>query len=625
MPDAPFEITTTAAYTLAAAAASLIILMIFQCHGSVVASGQTVQNPAVDQKQAELALARALEMDDLSTIKSAITDFGLPAGNSSSVLKKARLRRDALVAETRRLARAQRDAERKAERKAERAAEAAARDATMAADAHKKAETELVALRQAAQEAAAEQARLEARSKVRSRFSITWRLISGQRAFTKAHKDAVARAEAARAAAQRAEEVAAAARAKQAGAKPKPSPTWAAVAQAKPIDGGNMPSVVSPIIAHFEDTARAALGAGAHGVPTFQRAVEGMQLPPSMASELRGALVRLAAERLVGEHEHDGVFLTKVLSPLVGVLHAVFLEPRPRLREALFFPNANAHARLIEMLSRARHTLCVCVFTITDDAVKSALIALHKRGVRVRVISDDEQAGRTGSDVFALAEAGIPTVVAEELMRPTSAHRTSLHRVERHMHHKFCIVDASLILTGSYNFTHAAATRNAENILVTSATDAVEACTPAGLDPPTSGSSHPCFPPCLLTQRSLDRHWAPQTPPSSNVCGPTLPPIWSYPHTRRRFVSSASCVASSAAVAGARSPHQRSHLSIPPVRCSRQRARRSYVANRCRPSPCASWLHSRWRGVTRLMLSSIGSHQRARRLRAQTHAPHSNA
>ena len=31
----------------------------------------------------------------------------------------------------------------------------------------------------------------------------------------------------------------------------------------------------------------------------------------------------------------------------------------------------------------------------------------------------------------------------------------------------------------------------------------------AGLDPPTSGSFHPCCPPCLLTQRSLDRHYAP--------------------------------------------------------------------------------------------------------------------
>ena len=36
----------------------------------------------------------------------------------------------------------------------------------------------------------------------------------------------------------------------------------------------------------------------------------------------------------------------------------------------------------------------------------------------------------------------------------------------------------------------------------------------AGLDPPTSGSPHPCCPPRLLIQRSPDRHRAPQAPTS---------------------------------------------------------------------------------------------------------------
>ena len=36
-------------------------------------------------------------------------------------------------------------------------------------------------------------------------------------------------------------------------------------------------------------------------------------------------------------------------------------------------------------------------------------------------------------------------------------------------------------------------------------------CASAGLDPPTSGSSHPCCPPCLLTSRSLDRNHAPRS------------------------------------------------------------------------------------------------------------------
>ena len=42
---------------------------------------------------------------------------------------------------------------------------------------------------------------------------------------------------------------------------------------------------------------------------------------------------------------------------------------------------------------------------------------------------------------------------------------------------------------------------------------------PAGLDPPTSGSSHPCCLPCLLTERSL--HRAPQY---ALACSPSASP-----------------------------------------------------------------------------------------------------
>ena len=41
-------------------------------------------------------------------------------------------------------------------------------------------------------------------------------------------------------------------------------------------------------------------------------------------------------------------------------------------------------------------------------------------------------------------------------------------RSEAHMHHKYVIADARLLLTGSYNWTVSARTENEENVLVTS-------------------------------------------------------------------------------------------------------------------------------------------------------------
>ena len=43
------------------------------------------------------------------------------------------------------------------------------------------------------------------------------------------------------------------------------------------------------------------------------------------------------------------------------------------------------------------------------------------------------------------------------------------------MHHKFAVVDSAILLTGSFNWTRAAASKNVENCLVTSAPEAVAA------------------------------------------------------------------------------------------------------------------------------------------------------
>ena len=130
----------------------------------------------------------------------------------------------------------------------------------------------------------------------------------------------------------------------------------------------------------------------------------------------------------------------------------------------LFFPSAESHRELLKLLASAQSSLCVCVFTITDDAIARALVERHKHGVRVRVVSDDAQAWCKGADVFELSERGIECLVDDEIAVWRGGREVS---VERHMHHKYCVLDNRLLLTGSYNWTSAASTRNCENVLVT--------------------------------------------------------------------------------------------------------------------------------------------------------------
>jgi len=125
---------------------------------------------------------------------------------------------------------------------------------------------------------------------------------------------------------------------------------------------------------------------------------------------------------------------------------------KKRHSEAHFSPGDDCVHAIERLLSHARKTADICVFTITDDRLAEALLATHRRHVAMRILTDDAKAEDLGSDVERFERAGIPL------------------RVDRspfHMHHKFAIVDGETLLTGSYNWTRGAARDNEENVIVT--------------------------------------------------------------------------------------------------------------------------------------------------------------
>ncbi len=48
-------------------------------------------------------------------------------------------------------------------------------------------------------------------------------------------------------------------------------------------------------------------------------------------------------------------------------------------------------SRFLQILNGATRSLDICVFTITCNEIAEAVVAAHRRGVRVRIITDDEQ------------------------------------------------------------------------------------------------------------------------------------------------------------------------------------------------------------------------------------------
>jgi phosphatidylserine/phosphatidylglycerophosphate/cardiolipin synthase-like enzyme len=148
----------------------------------------------------------------------------------------------------------------------------------------------------------------------------------------------------------------------------------------------------------------------------------------------------------------NGTMIVEWLEEIVKVLHPSAQGHKADLVEAWFSPQGDCPQRIRTLLSQAKRTVDICVFTITDDRLTSAVLEAHSRGVRVRIITDNEKATDIGSDVDRFLKAGIEVRV---------------DHTAYHMHHKFALFDGELLLNGSYNWTRGAAANNEENFVIT--------------------------------------------------------------------------------------------------------------------------------------------------------------
>src|SRR5258708_22142033 len=124
--------------------------------------------------------------------------------------------------------------------------------------------------------------------------------------------------------------------------------------------------------------------------------------------------------------------------------------------EYAFTPGDDAAGLIVHAIDGARSRILVQAFSFTHAKIAGALIRAERRGVDVKVIADAEQIGLIDHNVIPqLVEAGIPVFTDAEHMAA---------------HNKVMVIDAGakapVLITGSFNFTHAAQFRNAENLLV---------------------------------------------------------------------------------------------------------------------------------------------------------------
>ncbi len=119
--------------------------------------------------------------------------------------------------------------------------------------------------------------------------------------------------------------------------------------------------------------------------------------------------------------------------------------------QAFFSPGMDCLQAIQEGIENAKEEILVCVFTISDDRILQTLLDSHRKGMKIRILTDNEKVHDKGSDIRALVRAGLDVKVDDS---------------QHHMHHKFMIVDGVYTYTGSYNWTRSAERFNAENLVI---------------------------------------------------------------------------------------------------------------------------------------------------------------
>ena len=117
---------------------------------------------------------------------------------------------------------------------------------------------------------------------------------------------------------------------------------------------------------------------------------------------------------------------------------------------AFFTPSKKCENSIIQRIDTAEKSIDAAVYAINNKDIVKALKKAHKRGVKIRILTDKLQACNKNSKVRELYDYGVKIRV------------NSKHKIE---HNKFAVFDFESVVTGSYNWTEPASNKNSENCL----------------------------------------------------------------------------------------------------------------------------------------------------------------
>lgn len=131
--------------------------------------------------------------------------------------------------------------------------------------------------------------------------------------------------------------------------------------------------------------------------------------------------------------------------------HAYDLTLHDTPVQVFFSPRGGAQDALVATIGQAKGSIFVQAYSFTSAPIAKALVDAAKRGVKIEAILDKSQRSERYTGATFLRNEGIPVYIDDK------------HAIA---HNKVMIIDGSIVVTGSFNFTKAAEEKNAENLLI---------------------------------------------------------------------------------------------------------------------------------------------------------------
>jgi phospholipase D len=133
----------------------------------------------------------------------------------------------------------------------------------------------------------------------------------------------------------------------------------------------------------------------------------------------------------------------------VGTWHS--FHPNTDKVNVCFTPPSGCGSLIAREISQANHSIYVQAYGLTSKSIIYQLKAAQNRGVKVHVILDNGNLSDNKEIYRELGDAGV---------------NTYFDKMSGIAHNKVMIIDNHKVITGSFNFTNAADSKNAENVVL---------------------------------------------------------------------------------------------------------------------------------------------------------------